>query len=348
MSALGKGLRLVRLITSITLAIVTSIHVIVTFFALFSSSSTSWGHMCPLSVNSAGVESSLVVSTCDWMQYMDSHECPFERIAYQCNSVNSACNCDKSVSNMMQAQTANVSSSAARVQLRARDVVPKCAATSNTDFIHHTAMASSVLLLALTIGRYLFDTSKIPPMGAGKASVLANRGPTYAEMVVVMLLFSLQLLVTLHRLALTGAIPGMIAPGVTTVDMHTSGAKQFHNDAFMHSFLVCVPDNEACGNEGGALDATAYTWRRLIDVDFLGVSVYAVIAFTELIMFYLLLLELLTVLSQYLTHDKNSTPEINNKESSSSEIKDMVMANTGVRMRKVQPIPVLVSQTNHQ
>jgi hypothetical protein len=214
-------------------------------------------------------------------------------------------------------------------------------------------IVTSLMLFALTRYRNHFDTEKVPSMGAGSDSVFVNRGPSFTEMAIVMVFFSLQLLVTLHRMALTGAITDMVAPGVTVTEMYTSGAQQFHKDVFLHSFLICVPDNTACGGAGGASDTTAHTWKRLIDVDFLGMPVYALAAFVELIMFYLLLLEILTVLAQYLTHDKNSTPDINtSKGNSANAINDMLKTNAQykntVRMRKLQTVPILASQLNHQ
>ena len=352
MSALAGALRTVRSVASISRTVLISIYALVAVFSLFNASSTSWGHMCPLSMDSDGTESTLVVSTCDWIEYMDSHRCPFERIADQCSSVSSACNCDESIRNILSAQSRN-SSDVAGLQLRVRDVVPKCTATVNADFTQHAAIVGVMLLFVLTRYRNHFDTEKVPSMGAGEDSVYVHRGPSFFEMGTVMFIFSLQLLVTLHRLALTGAIPDIIAPGVTTADMHTSGAQGFNVDTFMHSFLVCVPDNDACGSEGGAVGSNAYTWRRLIDVDFLGMSVYAVVGFTELVMFYLLLLEILTVLAQYLTHDKNNTPDIGrNKDASANTISNMlktgVQDNNTVRMRKVQAMPFLASHLNHQ
>lgn len=297
-----------------------AVYTIVCFVLTSSSASGSWGHLCPVYINDGdGSESEVVVSACDWIEYMDFHSCPFERVADQCSSVNAACNCDESIRRLIEAQTNMTTTESTSdagetvsLRLRTRDKTPKCAATENTDFLSLSMTLTAFMLFALFAATFKLDSQMLGSMGDGSNSVTVHRGPSVTKMVFVLLIMCTQLLTTLFRVAASGAFPGWSPPGATVNGLSVVGAKQFHMDVFMHSFLVCVPASGDCGKAGGALGTTPYAWKRAIDLDVLGGgSAYAVVCFIELLFFYLLLMEVMVLCIQYVMFDPNMRVQAN-------------------------------------
>lgn len=297
------GLRSVQVFSQWSRLVIMFIYAIVSFVLLDTAGSPSWGHLCPIYVHDAdGTESEFVVSACDWIDYMDFHTCPFERIADQCDSVNAACNCDESIKRLIDEQTN--SSATASVKLQTRNNVPKCAATKNTDFLVAASKTTALILFALHATILILDSQLLGSIGDGNNSVTINRGPAVAKLVSVLVLLCIQLLIVLFRVASSGAFPGLSPPGATINGLRVMGANEFHMDILMHSFVVCVPASGDCG-ASGALGTTPHTWKRILDIDFLGSSVYAIVCLIELLLFFLLLVEVITTCIQYIIFEPN-------------------------------------------